>query len=125
MKSVKELRKKAASRTRKKATVYSTSEARANFAEAIEMVQVDNSIIGFDRYGRPMAALVPVEAVLLLAGRGVDRRKREAIEESAALFVHNLPGLEIEEPKRAKKTAAKKKTAKAAKKKRKSSGKGV
>ena len=70
MRSVKELRRKAASRVSRKARVYSTSEARANFAEALETAQVDNAVIGFDRYGRTIAALVPVEAIYMLAGMG-------------------------------------------------------
>lgn len=121
MKSLKELRKKAATRTRRR--IYSTSEARANFAEALEMAQVDNAIIGFDRYGRPVAALVPIEAVLLLAGfkDDVSPRKREAIREAAALFVANMPGRVVEKsPLRTPRAAPKKK---AAKKKRKALGK--
>lgn len=121
MKSLKELRKKAAARPRRR--IYSTSEARANFAEALEMAQVDNAIIGFDRYGRPVAALVPIEAVLLLAGLKdeVSARKREAIKEAAALFAANMPGRVVERtPLRGPRTAPKKKTAK---KKRKTLGK--
>ena len=60
MRSVKELRRKAAARATRKARVYSTSEARATFAEALETAQVDNAVIGFDRYGRTIAALVPI-----------------------------------------------------------------
>ena len=65
MRSVRDHRKKAASRARKPKgpPVLSTSEARANFAEALETAQVDNAVIGFDRYGRTVAALVPVEAI--------------------------------------------------------------
>lgn len=93
MKSVKELRKKAASRTRKKAQVYSTSEARANFAEALETAQVDSAVIGFDRYGRTVAALVPIEAIYMLAGLGkrVPAATRKAIEAGALDFVNNVP----------------------------------
>ncbi|MFN3462651.1 MAG: hypothetical protein ACK4X1_01115 [Terricaulis sp.] len=95
MRSVREHRKKAASRARKPkgAPVLSTSEARANFAEALETAQVDNAVIGFDRYGRTVAALVPVEAVYMLAGLGkhVDADTRKEIEEGALAFAKNVP----------------------------------
>ncbi len=94
MRSVREHRKKAASRARKpKTSVLSTSEARANFAEALETAQVDNALIGFDRYGRTVAALVPVEAIYMLAGLGklVDAATRKEIEEGAVAFAHNVP----------------------------------
>jgi hypothetical protein len=94
MRSVREHRKKAASRARKpKTSVLSTSEARANFAEALETAQVDNALIGFDRYGRTVAALVPVEAIYMLAGLGklVDPATRKEIEEGAIAFAHNVP----------------------------------
>jgi hypothetical protein len=95
MRSVREHRKKAASRARKPkgAPVLSTSEARANFAEALETAQVDNAVIGFDRYGRTVAALVPVEAIYMLAGLGkhVDADTRREIEEGALAFAKNVP----------------------------------
>jgi hypothetical protein len=95
MRSVREHRKKAASRARKPkgAPVLSTSEARANFAEALETAQVDNAVIGFDRYGRTVAALVPVEAIYMLAGLGkhVDAETRKEIEEGALAFAKNVP----------------------------------
>lgn len=94
MRSVTEHRKKAASRARKpKTAVLSTSEARANFAEALETAQVDNALIGFDRYGRTVAALVPVEAIYMLAGLGrlVPPATRKEIEEGAIAFAHNVP----------------------------------
>ena len=95
MRSVREHRKKAASRARKVKgpPVLSTSEARANFAEALETAQVDNAVIGFDRYGRTVAALVPVEAIYMLAGLGkhVDPATRKEIEEGALAFAHNVP----------------------------------
>lgn len=125
MKTVKELRKKAAARSpQRRSQILSTSEARANFAEALEMAQVDNAIIGFDRYGRPIAILAPVEAVLMLAGHGdeVSPRKREAIKESARLFAANMPGrVRDDPPLRRTRSPAKKKPAK----KKKSMGKTV
>lgn len=95
MRSGLETRKKSASRPRKAKgpAVLSTSEARANFAEALETAQVDNAVIGFDRYGRTVAALVPVEAIYMLAGLGkqVDPATRREIEEGAIAFAHNVP----------------------------------
>ncbi|MBX9746330.1 MAG: hypothetical protein K2X34_05480 [Hyphomonadaceae bacterium] len=93
MKSVKELRRKAARRDAKTAQVYSTSEARANFAEALESAQVDGAVIGFDRYGRTVAALVPVEAIYMLAGMGedIDPAIRNRIARGVRQFVSLVP----------------------------------
>lgn len=73
--------------------VLSTSEARANFAEALETAQVDNAVIGFDRYGRTVAALVPVEAIYMLAGLGrlVNPGTRKEIVEGAMAFAQSVP----------------------------------
>ena len=116
MRSVKELRRKAASRVSRKARVYSTSEARANFAEALETAQVDNAVIGFDRYGRTIAALVPVEAIYMLAGKGnmIAPSVRQEIESFSLQFIQSVPSrVSAPEPaprgKRAKKAAPKKK----------------
>jgi hypothetical protein len=117
MRSVKELRRKAASRSTRKARVYSTSEARANFAEALETAQVDNAVIGFDRYGRTIAALVPVEAIYMLAGKGsmIAPGVREEIEAFSQQFVKSVPSRvaapeeTIGRKKAAKKSAPKKK----------------
>ena len=114
MRSVKELRRKAAARVIKKARVYSTSEARANFAEALESAQVDNAVIGFDRYGRTIAALVPVEAVYMLAGMGhmIAPGVREEIESFSRQFVQTVPnrvGAVDEAPRPARRRRAAKK----------------
>lgn len=96
MKAVKDLRKKVAARATSKAQVYSTSEARANFAEALETAQLQNTVIGFDRYGRPVAALVSIDAVRMLAGLDshVEPAVRDKIKRMAGLFLHNIPGAE-------------------------------
>ena len=110
MKSVRELRRKAAKRTAKTAPVYSTSEARANFAEALETTQLDSAVIGFDRYGRTVAALVPVEAIYMLAGLGgkIDPSTRHKIDRAARAFVAQVPN---RIGKSIAKSAAKKKAA--------------
>lgn len=123
MRSVKELRRKAATRVSRKARVYSTSEARANFAEALETAQVDNAVIGFDRYGRTIAALVPVEAVYMLAGMGhmISPAVREEIAAFSQQFVRSVPSrvsMPEEAPRGARKGAAKKAAPKKKKKAR-------
>jgi hypothetical protein len=93
MTSVSALRKKAAARASAKTQMYSTSQARANFAEALGIAQVENTVIGFDRYGRLVAALVPIDAVRMLAGQSasVDPAVRAKIERMARLFLYNTP----------------------------------
>lgn len=119
MKRVKALRR-APKRLRKQAaSSVSTSHARANFAGALELAQAKNAILGFERYGKSVAALVPVDAVRMLAGEPVDRSTQDEIVEGARAFVRNLP-VELAPAKR----AAKKKTA-SVRRKRKSVGKGV
>lgn len=110
MKSVRELRKKAARRPGLGKQVLSTSEARANFAEALETAQVGGAVIGFDRYGRTVAALVPVEAVYMLAGMAakVAPAARAAITRQARAFVEKVPSRVAAEPARAPAKAARK-----------------
>jgi len=124
MKSVKELRRKAAARPSRKARVYSTSEARANFAEALETAQVDNAVIGFDRYGRTIAALVPIEAVYMLAGMGhmIAPRVREDIAAFSREFVHSVPS-RVSAPEPAVRAPRGKRPAKKAAPKKKAKGK--
>lgn len=97
MKSKKQSRAKSA-RAKKAASpkprvrVYSTSEARANFKEKLEEAKAETAIIGFGRYGDTVAALVPVEAVYILAGMGakVSAEKRKQISKEAQLFVEAI-----------------------------------
>lgn len=85
-------RKRAAARKSKPRTL-STSEARANLADVLETTHAEDAVIGFDRYGRTVAVLVPVEAVYMLAGLGrlVPPATRKRIEEGAALFARSAP----------------------------------
>lgn len=123
MRSVKELRRKAAARAVRKARVYSTSEARANFAEALETAQVDNAVIGFDRYGRTIAALVPIEAIYMLAGKAdmIAPGVREEIESFSRQFVQDVPSRVAAAPPPPRKPEKK---AKKSKKKPKRKGRG-
>jgi hypothetical protein len=74
------------------AQVYSTSEARANFAEALEAASKDGAVIGFGRYGHTVAALVPLEAIYILAGAGdrIAPLARERIERGAKNLVQEI-----------------------------------
>lgn len=76
-----------------KARIYSTSEARANFAAALESAHAESAVIGFGRYGRPIAALVPIEAVRLLAGQsgGVPPAVKARLVRTARLFLAEMP----------------------------------
>ena len=88
MTSVPALRKNPVARAPKQQTI-STSEARANFAEALGMAHEESTVIGFDRYGKLVAALVPIDAVRMLAGRGaeVEPSVRSKIERMSRIFL--------------------------------------
>jgi hypothetical protein len=88
MTSLPALRKDPVVRAPKKQTI-STSEARANFAEALGLAQEESTVIGFDRYGKLVAALVPIDAVRMLAGRGDDVAPavRNKIERMSRVFL--------------------------------------
>ena len=92
------MKKKAAQSA--KTQTLSTSEARANFAEALGMAQEENTVIGFDRYGKLVAAVVPIDAVRMLAGCGedVDPVIRGKIERMSRNFMHVLPGRDAPAP---------------------------
>ncbi len=93
------LSKSAVGGSAKRRTV-STSQGRANFAAALQTVQKEKTVIGFDRYSQSVAALVPVEAVLMLAGRGatVEAGIRDKIERMARLFLQ--AGVSPQQPER-------------------------
>lgn len=86
---------------KKKQLTYSTSEGRANFAEALETAHSENAFVGFDRYGQLVAALAPIDAIRILAGRGgeVAPAVRDKITRLARLFLQDVPK---QEPARAK-----------------------
>ena len=93
------------------------------------MAQEESTVIGFDRYGKLVAALVPIDAVRMLAGRGEDVAPavRSKIERMSRVFLQAASqqrravkeGREALEPqpkerKRRKDKRNKKKNAKAA-----------
>lgn len=109
---MKTAKKKSNNRTERR--ILSTSEARANFAEALESARSEGAIIGFDRYGHTVAALVPVEAIQVLAGMAdnVSPAVRASIKRQAASFIEAAPsGPAAEEAPRAKKAGGRKKAA--------------
>lgn len=55
-----------------KSRVVSTTEGRQRLPGLIQDVYGDKVVIAFGRYGRLLGALVPIEAVRLLAGLPVD-----------------------------------------------------
>lgn len=93
MKAVRELREKELGRGNERPVVYSTSEGRAHFADVLQATSMDKAIIGFDRYGRSVAALVPIEAIRMLAGRDdqVSQDERRRIKRMAQLLLSNVP----------------------------------
>jgi hypothetical protein len=99
MTSLPALRKNPVARAPKKQTI-STSEARANFAEALGMAQEESTVIGFDRYGKLVAALVPIDAVRMLAGRGEDVTPavRHKIERMSRVFLEAALQRALQQP---------------------------
>jgi hypothetical protein len=91
--------------------MFSTSHARANFAKSLETTHLQNTVIGFERYGHPVAALVPIDGIRMLAGQGGDvaPEVRAKLMRMARLFVMNLPRA----PRAGRRTGAKKAAKKA------------
>ena len=73
--------------------VYSTTLGRAKFPEFIQMSYGEKAVIGFDRYGHMVGAIVPFEAVKILAGMGDDLNPhlREQIRASALQLLAQTP----------------------------------
>jgi len=77
----------------KRTPSFSTSQGRAHFAQALETTDREKTVVGFARYNRTVAALVPVEAICMLAGEDgeVDPGVRAKIARMARLFVSSMP----------------------------------
>ena len=96
--------------------VYSTTDGRQRFPDILQVSYGEKAVIGFDRYGRALGAVVPMEAVLMLAGKTehVDQGVRDRIERGAKALlskinpvsgrVYNLD--EIEAERNSRKTTA-------------------
>jgi len=93
MRSVKVLPKRPAAKASGKGS-YSTSQGRANFARALETAGTQHAIVGFDRYGHPIAALVSIDAVRLIAGNAdqVDPQVRNRLVRMAQVFLSHVRG---------------------------------
>lgn len=75
------------------ARLISTTEGRQRFPDLLQTCFGDKAVIGFDRYGRALGAVVPMEAIRLLAGydQSVDPRVRETIELTARALLSKVP----------------------------------
>lgn len=122
MRSVKVLPKRPAAKASGKGS-YSTSQGRANFARALETAGTQHAIVGFDRYGHPIAALVSIDAIRLIAGceDQVDPQVRNRLVRMARVFLSHVrsdgsaraPRKKAAPKVSKKKTPARRKTAKA------------
>jgi hypothetical protein len=88
-------------RTRK--IVYSTTDGRQRFPDILQTSYGEKAVIGFDRYGRALGALVPMEAVQILAGamESVDEDIRGRIQRAAQALLETMadhsPAMELDE----------------------------
>lgn len=101
-------RKSRAGSGQKQTRSFSTSQGRANLARALDTADREKTVVGFARYNTPVAALVPIEAVRMLAGEDdVDVAVRAKITRMAKLFLAGAP------PPKRKRSAVKKSAKKA------------
>lgn len=72
--------------------VFPTTEGRRRFPDFIQDSYGSKTITGFDRYGRFLGAIVPPEAVFLLAEEDdeIDEFARHKIRESARKLIREL-----------------------------------
>jgi hypothetical protein len=72
--------------------LYSTTDGRQRFPDILQVSYGEKAVIGFDRYGRALGAVVPMEAVLMLAGKDdrVDQGIRERIERAAQALLARI-----------------------------------
>ena len=75
------------------ARLVSTTEGRQRFPDLLQTCFGDKAVIGFDRYGRALGAVVPMEAVRLLAGydQAVDPGVRDTITRTARALLREVP----------------------------------
>ena len=86
--------------------LHSTTVGRQRFPDLLQRSFGEKSVIGFDRYGRALGAVVPMEAVCVLAGcaEQVDEDVRLRIERAAQSLLKRvadgavLCGVESEQP---------------------------
>jgi hypothetical protein len=75
------------------ALIYSTTLGRMHFADFVQLAYGEKILVGFDRYGRTLAAIAPIEAVKMLAGQDDDvpPRVREQIQRAAEELLDSMP----------------------------------
>ena len=75
------------------ARLFSTTEGRQRFPDLLQTCFGDKAVIGFDRYGRALGAVVPMEAVRLLAGydESVAPYVRDTIAATAEALLRQVP----------------------------------
>ena len=73
--------------------LYSTTEGRQRFPDFLQTTFGNKAVIGFGRYGRALGAVVPIEAVRVLAGfpASVDEDIRRRIQRTAESLLKKLP----------------------------------
>ncbi|HTQ13157.1 MAG TPA: hypothetical protein VMH86_04715 [Rhizomicrobium sp.] len=85
--------------------VYSSTEGRQKFPDFLQVTYGEKAIIGFDRYGRALGAIVPIEAVQMLAEdthvdddmrRRIKRTAKSLLEELSATSTHVPAGVKRE-----------------------------
>jgi hypothetical protein len=76
-----------------KGRLMSTSEGRQRFPDLLQSTFGDKAVIGFERYGRVLGAVVPMEAIRLLAGfdDSVDDATRDRITKTAKALIREVP----------------------------------
>ncbi len=82
----------ASSRGDAQTVVFPTTEGRRRFPDFIQDSYGTKTITGFDRYGRFLGAIVPPEAVFLLADEGaeIDEFAKQRIRECARQLIREL-----------------------------------
>jgi hypothetical protein len=73
--------------------IFTTTEGRQKFPDILQTSYGEKAVIGFGRYGRALGAVVPMEAVRLLAGfeGAVDEDIRARIQRTARSLLQDLP----------------------------------
>lgn len=77
--------------------VYSTTDGRQKFPDILQVSYGEKAVIGFDRYGRALGAVVPMEAVKMLASgvaAAVDEDIQRRIQRAAQLLLDTMGGSE-------------------------------
>jgi len=71
--------------------LFSTTEGRARLPDFLQMCFGEKAVIGFERYGRVVGAVVPIELVKIVAGEEVDADTRARVRRSAQRLLRQAP----------------------------------